>query len=505
MNPKPNQENPSRNIESKTQSQETIEVKELTPDEIALQEEKRAHEQKKVAELSKEIVQKAGVENTEIKGEEGTSFTVPPQTKKRGFFGKLLLGLSLFTAGTAGAQSTKSAEKDVIKNTQAKEVKVSEEERLAPASVPYKMGLTFYKGGKTHEGSITPTGKLNSFDNNEYGITEKDAYEIAENHGFRTTNNKDFQTDLLNYVKQNHPELIKEVLKKFGQTNAGTLYDGIIGARTMYLLKFFKEKGMQGEGEVEIVYKRPEPKKDSIPNIDTIPEKKIPPSLENFDELYIYFDLSPSMKANQKSLAEELRKIGREKPVTIIGFTDKADTTFSAQSTREAADILESIKLIDKNTELAIDVLLQTLPEKSFSFKKNNVIAVVTDEALQGVTKEKLVSMKKLAQEQNLTFQFRMMVRGKQIIYSIDEIIDIYNENYGDKVESRINELQKGIEIRNKQLKEFEEQIKTAEGKAKKQLQTMIKQTQNELVIFYQKLKTVKEVNITGYENENKK
>ncbi len=363
-------------------------------------------------------------------------------------------------------------------------------------------GLTFYKGGKTLEGSITPTGKLNSFEHNEYGITEEDAYVIAEKHGFRTTNEKDFQTDLLNYIQKNDPKLIKEVLTKFGQTNAGTLYDGILGARTMYLLKIFKEKEMQGESKAEIVIKK---NKDSLPPIEIPPEKEIPPSLQNFDECYIFFDISPSMKVNQKKLAEELRSMQREKPVTIVGFTDKADTTFSAKNTQEAADTLESIRLIDQNTELAIDVVLQTLPEKQFSLENKNLIIVSTDEALQGITKEKLELLKNLAKEKSLVFEFRMLVRDRHVMYSLDQVMDIYKKNYENNIMNKIKEIEQGITIRNKQLKEFEGQIKTATGKSKRQLQEMIEQTKEELVHFYHRLNEKRKTTITGYENEQKK
>lgn len=424
-----NQENPPQNIEKGSnteQVQEHIKFEEEYKEVASLS---KSEEEEKIKKLYEQLLgaeQKEIVQNTDTNKEK--EFLVPIQKKKMGWLKKGLLALGFLAATSAGAQSTKEAEKNVSKKETTKSTGVTQAERATSTSATYKMGLEFYKGGKTREGSITPTGQSNSFENNMYNITEDDAYDIAEKYGFRTTNSKDFQTDLLDYTNQHHPELIKDVLKKFGETNAGTLYDGILGARTMYLLKVYKEKNPSPEFAPE-----PVQEVDPIPEIDTLPSLETPPpSLETFDELYIYFDLSPSMKANQKSLAEELRTLQRNKPVTIIGFTDEADTTFSVQGTTEAADTLESIDLIDKNSELAIDVLLNTLPKKQFNKESKNVILVSTDESLQKVTKEKLISLEKLGVEKGLTFQFRMMVRGKVKDFSLPQIKTMYEDAYGN-------------------------------------------------------------------------
>lgn len=478
------QENPPR-IEQDLENKEDI--AQITV-EVAKPEALTQEEQAKIEALSEETTLLAREkQEQEAEKEDGRVVSVPKQSSgKKPWFKRALLGLGFLAASVAGsAQQSKSAESMASKDPEAKTRVISKETKAK--------GLEFYKGGITAEGRRTPTGKLNSFESS--GYTENQVYEFAEEYGLRTTSNEDFQEDLFAI-----PGIADSVLAEFGQTKAGTLIDGKLGARVGFAMKKLEEKNSGGGINIEPDPKTP-PEMNPLPGVE-----KINPNLENFDELYIYFDLSPSMKANQKSLAEELRKIGRDKPVTIIGFTDKADTTFTAGGTKEAADTLESISLIDNNTELAIDALLQTLPDKQFNTENNNVIAVVTDESLQGITQEKLSSLQTLAKEKNLTFQFRMMVRGQQVIYSLDQIIDTYEENYSDKVEKNISQLEKGLEIRNKQLKEFTAELENATtNKAKKELQNRIDQTQEEIAFITQKLTDDKKVNITGYENENKK
>lgn len=96
-------------------------------------------------------------------------------------------------------------------------------------------GLVFYQNANTKKGGVTPTGQSNAFANS--GMTEDQVYELANKYGFRTDNNVNFQTDLLNYAQKNRPDAYNAMMEKFGQTSAGKFADNILGARTMNLLQ----------------------------------------------------------------------------------------------------------------------------------------------------------------------------------------------------------------------------------------------------------------------------
>lgn len=111
-------------------------------------------------------------------------------------------------------------------------------------------GLVFYKGAQTVAGGITPTGKGNAITDSMFGLTEDKVYKTAYDHNFRTDNNKVFQEDLYNYLSKNRPDMIKTMWDTYGTTAKGvklpadqltlqTFTDGLLGARTMYLVSEF--------------------------------------------------------------------------------------------------------------------------------------------------------------------------------------------------------------------------------------------------------------------------
>lgn len=91
-------------------------------------------------------------------------------------------------------------------------------------------GLQPYVQSNTPQGAITPTGQSSLASNSQ--LTPAQLQALAQQYGFRADSNQNFQQDLFNYAQKNQPSAYDQVMQKYGQTNAGTFMDGILGART---------------------------------------------------------------------------------------------------------------------------------------------------------------------------------------------------------------------------------------------------------------------------------
>jgi hypothetical protein len=120
-------------------------------------------------------------------------------------------------------------------------------------------GLSVYGGGIEK----TPTGMSNAFV--ESGLSEDDLIEYANKYNFPTTSNKEFQQAQLNYL-QSIPEgqnIIKNMMQKYGMPKAGTLADGILGARTFEIMN-----------AVENITPKEQPKPKEKPNPEVPPKQE---------------------------------------------------------------------------------------------------------------------------------------------------------------------------------------------------------------------------------------
>lgn len=401
-------------------------------------------EQKVIEALSEAAKEKASEKKREqeVSQQEGRVITLQKKKTEKSWFKNSLMALGFFAAGAAGAQTTQTEGKDIVKNTQAKEIKVSGSERVASGkSAPFKMGLEFYKGGKTREGSITPTGKLNAFENGKY--SEEEVYDFAIKHGLRTNSNKDFQEDLFNI-----PGIKEKVLKEYGQTAAGTLLDGILGARVEFAMEEVEKGGSYGGG-LHI-----EPTPETNPEIPPVLEN-IPPTLESADNVKVFFDLSSSMSDEKAKMAKELKSINQTKPFEIIGFAETAEATFTANSSDEAAEKILKLPESKSGKELAANVSIKKLLEKNeFSFNptENNLAIWNTDEALQ-LEPDEITELEKLAQEQNITFDIRIKTKQGVEHLTLKDVRTIYDTHYKQKTEESISRITKKIDELTKEIK----------------------------------------------------
>jgi hypothetical protein len=120
-------------------------------------------------------------------------------------------------------------------------------------------GLSVYEGGNEK----TPTGRSNAF--TESGLTEETLLDYANRYKFPTTSNKDFQEAQIAYLEST-PEgkkVIKDMMDKYGMPKAGTLADGMLGARTFEIMK-----------AVENITPKEEPKPKEKPNPEVPPKQE---------------------------------------------------------------------------------------------------------------------------------------------------------------------------------------------------------------------------------------
>lgn len=216
------------------------------------------HEQEQRSQTKREIIQSLSTP-TDTDESEGsfaqttqgnTTFVVTPrsaftnETKSSSSWynnarRSIVAGLaSLMMLGGAKAATT---EKDSIEGDK----KGKKIEAHTTVNQNKKTGLNFYTGGTEK----TPTGKDNSFNKNEAGLSEEQILDMAKTFQLSTESNESFQKSLL----AKYPEQVAAVMERYGQTNAGTFLDGILGARVKEVLD-------------EIT------KKESTPLINIVPE-----------------------------------------------------------------------------------------------------------------------------------------------------------------------------------------------------------------------------------------
>ena len=81
-----------------------------------------------------------------------------------------------------------------------------------------------YKGGKTKQGSTTPTGRNNAFISNQYGLPKNDYDNYWRKLGFdpdKYPDNRSFQKDVYSWMLDRNPEVVRDMWSQFGNTNFG--------------------------------------------------------------------------------------------------------------------------------------------------------------------------------------------------------------------------------------------------------------------------------------------
>jgi hypothetical protein len=181
--------------------------------------------------------------------------------KEKSWWKKVMVAFGIAGAVTASAHASEG--KDLTpKDTLSKKIPLTEKAstkpraQKKPADSLKSKKVEVYTSSKTKEGGITPTGLSNSFYENKYGITEHDLEVVAETYGFRTESQEALQADLIDYLLENHPDIIEKTLTEYDQPTKGRgikkelplqiraegLKDGMIGGRIAFMLNELKKK-----------------------------------------------------------------------------------------------------------------------------------------------------------------------------------------------------------------------------------------------------------------------
>jgi hypothetical protein len=114
-------------------------------------------------------------------------------------------------------------------------------------------GLKLYTESKTPEGAITPTGYNNSFYENEQGLSLEEVLEFAKEEHLPVDDNQTFQKAL----EEKYPDIVKNVMEKYGQTNAGAFADNLLGVRVKEVMEAVREQHKTPEVSVKTPEKTP--------------------------------------------------------------------------------------------------------------------------------------------------------------------------------------------------------------------------------------------------------
>lgn len=273
------QENPPRNTEEEVESFEGHEINpDATEEQLRKETEelkaefpvKRAlspEEEDKMAELRYNLSINRTIEDIVAKKPKGDEvWTIPKNethnnVQRSTAFRRLRNAFMALFAFTALSSTASAKAPD---NTKEKDLNATVKTVEAQSSTNNETDSTIavYTKSKTEKGGITPTGFSNSFLENDYGITSADIDSLANRYGFSTKNEKEFQRDMIEYAQKNDPEIIQYVLKHFGQTEYGIknnmapddyrqLIDGLLGRRLVEIMKFYKDKEVPNEKEVD--------------------------------------------------------------------------------------------------------------------------------------------------------------------------------------------------------------------------------------------------------------
>jgi hypothetical protein len=412
---------------------------ETSPDKITIS------EADKIAKIQQELKIEPQIKEALAKRIPGDEVWEIPKTETvpSNKFRNFAMAAKIILAGLFGLASTKSEANNGPLNDSTKNKIENIKGDFKDSLSEKKNTVNIYTGGKTKEGSITPTGFDNSFYNNEYGVTEADLPVLAEKYNFSKDN---FQNDMVEYVQKNKPQIITGVLEKFGPTNYATennisgykgLEDGNFGLRMAYIVSELNKEIKKDSPELKNIVPSLEQPKDKVFNLD------------NYSRLVVLFDASPSMntKSHKEILAADLKDNVSDIPVEIVTFTNKIESQTTATNPSSAAEMLKNVPIVEQDQELGLKVLNEkiNLMEKT---EGKTLVVVCTDEQLQGVSEDLLNSLKESSVNKNLDIEFSIMLDGNKIKISLNELNNIYQNKYKTSVESKVAQDKKAIEIR---------------------------------------------------------
>lgn len=152
--------------------------------------------------------------------------------------------------------------------------------------------------------------------------------------------------------------------------------------------------------------------------------------MENYDDLSLVVDNSPSMNNSQELLRTTIEQGVSETPVLYAPFSRDVGKIVDYRDAKAVQ--LSTEKLIKQNEEYGLDAALKL--SESLDPEKNHAIVVLTDEALQGITKRKLEEMHS---KENISLYFFVLDDEKQNyrVLTLEEIEAIFDVEYQKRKE----------------------------------------------------------------------
>lgn len=248
--------------------------------------------------------------------------------------------------------------------------------------------------------------------------------------------------------------------------------------------------------------------KDDEPSIEKT-ERKITKIEQNktfetngYDKVMLLVDKSPSMEIHKKELIKKLLENSSYNIKTsVIGYTNKIDAEFVADNFKMAAENIEKMSFVNEDKELTIDATIKAL-EINKDTDGKGIAFVITDEELQGVSKEKIERLKQLSKDKNIDIAFTVMVREKTFKLSLYDVEESFNKKFVEIGRAQSIEQQQNIlKFLNKLLVNKNQELTSGNNNKNylKDLRESIDETKLEIKNGEERLKRLHEVNIDDF------
>lgn len=247
---------------------------------------------------------------------------------------------------------------------------------------------------------------------------------------------------------------------------------------------------------------------DETPSVEKIEQKTMEVEQNNtfevngYDKVMLLVDKSPSMEIHKKELIKKLLENSSYNIKTsVIGYTNKIDAEFVADNFKMAAENIEKMSFVNEDKELTIDATIKAL-EINKDTDGKGIAFVITDEELQGVSKEKIERLKQLSKYKNMDIAFTVMVREKTFKLSLYDVEESFNKKFVEIGRAQSIEQQQNIlKFLNKLLVNKNQELTSGNNNKNylKDLRESIDETKLEIKNGEERLKRLHEVNIDDF------
>lgn len=249
--------------------------------------------------------------------------------------------------------------------------------------------------------------------------------------------------------------------------------------------------------------------KEEKPPINKIETGGKPFDFEGYKKVMLLVDKSPSMESHKKELIKNLLDNTKANIETsVIGYTNKIDAAFKSNNLEGAANTIRDMEFINQDVELAVDATIQAL-EKSEVSPEKGVACIITDEELQGVSKEKLDKLDSLSKTKNFDLRFTVMIRGYIYKLNLDQIKLAFEEKFKEiNQQQYIDNQARQIKVLNKILRDQKAELQAGNNNRSylNKLKKSITETELDILNGEERLKRLAEIKIDNFasvENKN--